>query len=190
MDTRLRTRRELCAGRPLGEWTWRRSIAATVGACAVAGFALCADMRAADRPALPPSVVYTVDGAPLTLNQQFNTGRWLVVYVTPDSPASSRLADALKAWQLPSTEHIAFVVGGNKTAAEAFARAHESIGVNWALDGDKAAWTDLHVTGVPTLLGVDAGLIAWRLAGVLNDPSAMQSVITSWIGGPSQSPRP
>ncbi|MBS1818372.1 MAG: hypothetical protein JSU08_10610 [Acidobacteria bacterium] len=139
---------------------------------------------AAAKPALPASVVQTVDGVPVALNDGVVDGQWLVLYVVPDSPPSVRLLDALRTWQVPALDRVLVVVGGPAAPAATFARAQQQRGldtVRWRLDGDRAAWTDLAASGVPTLFGVRAGVLEWRLAGVLNDPSALQSVVASWL---------
>jgi hypothetical protein len=137
---------------------------------------------AADKKPLPATVVQLVDGAPMQLDQSATSGQWLFIYLLPESPASQRLIDAMRGWDLPSSSHVAVVVGGDKTAAAAFARVDHGLPfLQWALDPDRSAWQDLQVSGVPSIFGIRNGLIEWRLSGVLNDPSALKSVIVSWM---------
>lgn len=139
--------------------------------------------RAAEKQPLPQSLVQTRDGAPVTLDQSTGPESRVFIYVLPGSAVSTRLIAALSAWQLAAPERVSIVVGGEKAAAAAFAAAEHGLpsGVQWLLDPDRTFWTDLQVTGVPTLFGVRNGLVEWRLAGVLNEPTALKGVITSWV---------
>ena len=137
---------------------------------------------AADKRPLPASAVFAVDGAPRPLNQDAAQGQRLFVYVLPGSAVSTRLLDALRTWELPSLQYVTIVVGGARADAAAFAAADHGLpGASWLLDPGRVAWADLQLTGVPTLLGVKDGAVEWKLAGVLNDPSALKSVVTIWL---------
>jgi hypothetical protein len=159
-------------------WTQAFRLRALTVALSIAVATLAA---AADKPPVPGSVVQTIDGAPVALDQFVASGRWLVVYLLPDSPTSRRLVAALPEWQLGAYDHVTIVLGGKKEDAVAFARAHESLGAQWLVDADQAFSKGLPVTGAPTLLGVADGTVNWRLAGVLNDPNTMKSVVASWL---------
>lgn len=140
--------------------------------------------EAADKRPLPATRLQTADGAPISLDQAGPESR-VYIYITPDSAVSRRLLTALRGWQLQAPERITLVVGGPRAEAAVFAAAdHGLVGVQWLLDPERAMWSDLQVTGVPTLFGVRAGIVEWRLAGVLNDPSALKPVVTSWVMTP------
>ncbi|MFN7916660.1 MAG: hypothetical protein U0Q55_15060 [Vicinamibacterales bacterium] len=139
---------------------------------------------AADKRPLPATRVQTADGAPVTLDQAGPESR-VYVYVTPGSTVSRRLLTAMRGWQLQAPDRVTIVVGGPAAEASAFAVADHGLpGVQWLLDPERTFWTDLQVTGVPTLFGVRAGTIEWRLAGVLNDPAALKGVVASWTTAP------
>ena len=53
--------------------------------------------------------------------------------------------------------------------------------VRWLADPDGAAWKALRLTGTPFILGIKDSQIVWSLAGVLNDPAVLESVIRSWV---------
>ncbi len=147
--------------------------------------ALCgraAPARAADKPRLPASVIESAAGGAVTLSEQASTGNWVLLYLQPDSPASARLVDAMRTWNLTGLDRLIVIVGGRRTAAAAFA-AREPVlpGIHWLVDPERTAWTDLKLTGVPTVIGARDGVIEWRLAGVLNDPEVMRSVLVSWL---------
>ncbi len=143
--------------------------------------ALALPAAAADNRELPASTVETPGGAQVRL-PDLGDGRWLLVYVQPGSPSSTRLLEALRGWELQSYDHLAFVVGGERSAAVAFANAdHQLPGARWAVDAGREAWKDLQLSGAPSLFGIEQGTIAWRLAGVLNDPATFRSVVISWL---------
>lgn len=141
-------------------------------------------VSAADKKPLPATRVQAVGGGQVSLDQAGPESR-VYVYLMPDSTVSRRFLVALRGWQLQAPERVTLVIGGPQPEAAAFAAADHGVpGVQWLLDPERTFWTDLQVTGVPTLFGVRAGLIEWRLAGVLNDPSALESVVTSWVTTP------
>ncbi len=139
---------------------------------------------AADKRPVPASAVQTTDGATLTLDRSAGTESRVYIYVLPDSQVSGRLLSALRTWPLAAPDRVTIVVGGDVAKARAFATADHGLAVQWLVDAERAVWTDLEVAGVPTLLGVRNGIVEWRLAGVLNNPSALQNVVSGWVDGP------
>jgi hypothetical protein len=136
----------------------------------------------AQKGPLPATAVQTTAGAVLPLNAIQPTAQWLLIYVLPDSPTSERLLSAMREWQLPSFERVVIVVGGDAAKASAFATADHGLpSAQWTIDPERAAWRGLSINGAPTLLGIRAGSIEWRVAGVLNNPEAIRSVIEAWI---------
>ena len=159
----------------------RTSARIALGIIAIAALFVGTDVGAAEKMSLPQSAVQTVDGAPLSLDQASTTGQQVLIYVLPGSTVSRRLLDAIRGWELPSPANVFIVVGGTRADAVAFAKVDEGLAsVRWLVDPDGAARTDLQVTGVPTLFGIRNGVIEWRLAGVLNDPEALRSIVTQW----------
>jgi hypothetical protein len=140
--------------------------------------------QASERRPLPAFQVVSLDGAAVSADQIGAPGQWLAIYVTPTSAASARLLAAMKAWESPATaERVVVLVGAQLPATKDFAaqHSHEFPAVRWFADPQGAAWKALRLTGTPYLLGVRDGVIMWSLAGVLNDPKALESVIRSWI---------
>lgn len=66
-------------------------------------------------------------------------------------------------------------------AAGAAGGGNEFPAVRWFADPDGSARLALRITGTPFILGVTDGQIAWSLAGVLNDPRALESVMRGWV---------
>lgn len=141
-------------------------------------------LHADEKRSLPAFQVATLDGAAVASSQIGPAGQSLLIYVTPTSPASARLLAAMKAWQTDAmAQRVVVVIGAPVAAAQAFVseRATEFANVRWFADPQGEAWKALRLTGTPYLLGVRDGQIAWALAGVLNDPMALESVVRSWV---------
>jgi hypothetical protein len=165
----------------LSERTMRiRSTAMRIAAAALLATALVSPAAAADSQ-LPASTVEASGGAQVPLSD-LGSSHWLLVYVVPESRPSTRLIDALRAWELPTHESLVFVVGGSREEAARFAAADHGLpGARWAIDPAGDAWRDLQLSGAPSLFGIEQAAIRWRLAGVLNDPQTFKSVVVSWL---------
>jgi hypothetical protein len=74
-------------------------------------------------------------------------------------------------------------VGGPADQAASFVagRGDQFAAVRWFADPGEAAWRAMRFTGTPSLVGVRDGQIQWTIAGVLNDPKALESVVRSWV---------
>jgi hypothetical protein len=113
--------------------------------------------------------------------------RFVLVYVRPGAVATTRLLDALAAWQL-APEHLGRLVliveGPADKAAQYVAGAWqpENGALRWFADPDGQAAQALGLTGAPALKGVKAGAIEWSLEGVLNDPTVYEPTLRTWIG--------
>jgi hypothetical protein len=145
---------------------------------------LAALASAAEKRPLPAFQVATLDGVAVDSPQVGPAGQWLLIYMTPTSAASARLLSGMKQWETPELDARTVVVIGAPVADAArfvSARAAEFPAVRWLADPQGAAWQALRLTGTPYILGVKDGQIAWSLAGVLNDPKALESVIRSWV---------
>jgi len=139
---------------------------------------------AAEKRPLPPFDVTTPAGATVGAASLGTPGQWLMVYVAPDSAPSARLVKALQSWQSPAlVERTVIVIGG--TLADARRFVDQQVGaassLRWVADPASAGWKALRLSGTPTLVGVKDGRIEWVLAGVLNDPKALESVVRSWV---------
>ena len=151
--------------------------------CAV-GAGLAAQVES--RP-LPSFSVAAPDGREVFSSSLTGETQWVLVYVRPGAVATTRLLEALAAWQL-AAEHFTRIVlvveGPADKAAEYLAGAWkpESGTLTWYADTDGQAARALGLTGAPALKGVRAGAVAWSLEGVLNDPAAYEPTLKTWIG--------
>ena len=53
--------------------------------------------------------------------------------------------------------------------------------VTWFADAGDEAWQALELTGTPVLIGIEDGEMKWTIAGVLNDPKMVDSVVRTWL---------
>lgn len=142
--------------------------------------------EAAEKRFLPPLTLVRATGETVTTAALSSEPQWLLIYVTPGAPAADRLIEAMKAWEFGTgLRKVVFVVDARspETAAWAgrlFPQTEESLPPRF-FDPTGDARTALRVTGTPTLMGIKDGQIAWGLAGVLNDPAALEPVIRNWI---------
>ena len=147
---------------------------------------LVASPFAAEKRAMPSLTLVDATGATVTTAALSSEPQWLLIYVSPSAPAADRLIEAMKTWELGTgLRKVVFVVDGRAAEASAWAerrlpRTEENLPPRF-LDPKGDARTALRVTGEPTLMGVRNGEIAWVLAGVLNDPAALDPVIRNWI---------
>lgn len=160
------------------------SVAAAVTIVVASAAGLAAQVES--RP-LPSFSVAAPDGREVSSSSLTGETQWVLVYVRPGAVATTRLLEALAAWQL-AAEHVTRIVliveGPADKAAEYLAGAWkpESGTLTWYADADGQAARALGLTGAPALKGVRAGAVAWSLEGVLNDPAAYEPTLKTWIG--------
>jgi hypothetical protein len=148
-------------------------IAATVG---VAG---------AERRPLPAFTVTSPAGNGVTSAALSSEERWVLIYVSPDCRSCDRLLASLKEWQSPQlTSRTVVIVRGPAAAAAAYVAARlpaEVAAIAWYADERSEAWQALSLKGTPVLIAVERGEIDWTIAGVLNDPKALEPVVRRWV---------
>ena len=79
---------------------------------------------------------------------------------------------------------VVIIVGGPRDAAQAFIQKLTSAApapYRWLADPQLEAGLALGIAGSPVLIGVDRGVTEWSLAGVLDDPAALESVVRRWV---------
>ena len=134
---------------------------------------------------LPAFTVLSPDGAAVTSKQLTTAQRWVLLYVAPGCAPCSDLAGAAGTWQPPGQPaRIVVVIRGDVTeSATLVERTHPrgKIAVPWFADAADEAWQALKLSGVPILIGVEDNVIKWSIAGVLNDPKMVDSVVRTWL---------
>jgi hypothetical protein len=155
--------------------------ALTAAAIALAAPAL----HAIERRPLPAFTLTAADGSAVASTQLVTNAHWLIVYVAPDCAACDGLLASLKTWQSANlVDRTVVIVGADAMSAQTYMQKSlpaEVGGIRWFADEGRQAWDALKLKGTPVLIGVNAGRIEWAISGVLNDPSALQSVVTSWV---------
>jgi hypothetical protein len=142
-------------------------------------------VKAIERGPLPAFTTVTATGAAVTSAALSSETKWLLIYVVPGNPACNKMLTALQAWASPAfLSRVVIVVGGKRESAQRFieSRATTTTGAyNWYADPDGSAAKTLQIQSVPTVVAVTQGKIEWTLGGVLNDPSAIESALRTWI---------
>lgn len=142
---------------------------------------------AADRRPLPAFSVVTPAGAPVASSQVSGTGRWLLIYVKPHCVPCDRLLTALDTWgvlQQAGAARVVVVVADSPESLEARVRPlmpTSGQAVQLYADAAGQAAAALGVTRAPVLVGVEDGLVDWTVAGVLNDPKTVETVVRQWL---------
>jgi hypothetical protein len=167
--------------------TWRAgcppAVRVTAAAAVVAAVVVAsAAVHGSEQRPFPAFEAVSLEGTAVPSASIVRAGRWLLVYVTPDSPASLRLLRAMAAWNLPAARQVV-VVGAAAGDASAW---RASLGpdapqVRWVADPQRSAWQALRITGTPGVFGLEAGQLKWELAGVLNDPGAVEPAVREWL---------
>jgi hypothetical protein len=134
---------------------------------------------------VPPFSVVTVDGRSVPSTALSGEGRWLLIYVAPGCPSCDRLVTALGEWRsLLLDARSVLVVGAAPAEASQYltaTRPPSLAGVAAYADETGQARRALQLGGAPAVIGIKEGRIEWTLDGVLNDPSAVESVVRTWV---------
>jgi hypothetical protein len=145
-------------------------------------------VRSAEPESLPSFRVTSPRSTSVESSALLTRDRWLLVYVAPQCVPCGTLLASLKGWKTPALmDRTVLLVGAEPAAAQAAlaeALPRELAGLPWYADADAQAWTALRLTGVPVLLGVQNGKIAWRLSGILKDAKSLESIVRTWVEAP------
>jgi hypothetical protein len=157
----------------------------TIVALALGAFIMTAGTAAAQDRAVPEFTVHDASGGYVASAVLAAQPKSLVVYLGPDCRSCASFMRALPKWQSPGlqTRLILLVMAKPADAAKWIEQTlpEEMRAITWYADPDRSAAKALKLTSAPVLLGVREGKIEWQLAGVLNDPAALESVVRSWV---------
>lgn len=112
-------------------------------------------------------------------------GKWLLIYVTPECGTCVRLFKSMEQWNSPQVNLATVVIvqgpfaGAQRYAADNLPEA--LVGGRWFADVGDAGRSALKLTGAPVLIGMQDQQIKWAIAGVLNDPTALESALRTWV---------
>jgi hypothetical protein len=146
---------------------------------------LTASVAAAQDRALPEFIVRNSADQEVASTVMSVQPKWLLVYVSPDCRPCNTLMRALPKWQSAELMvRVVLVVAAKHADAKAWIEKSlppEMHGLTWYADPERQAGRALELTGAPVLVGVRNGILEWQLGGVLNSPSALESVVRSWV---------
>ena len=142
-------------------------------------------VSAIERGPLPTFTAVAATGAAVTSAALSSETKWLLIYVVPGNPACNKMLTALQSWASPAfLSRVVIVVGGKLKTAQPLIESRTATtagSYTWYADPDGAAAKALQIQSVPTVVAVTQGKIEWTLGGVLNDPSAIESALRTWI---------
>jgi hypothetical protein len=138
-----------------------------------------------DRRPLPAFTLLSPAGVAVPSSQFAAPARPLLVFVGPDCRACDRLIAALVEWQhtLPPNR-LVLVVGADADRARAYAEERglgDTGGIPWYADPQQTGALALGLQRAPALVAVDSGRVEWIISGVLNEPSALESIVRNWM---------
>ncbi|MGC4081194.1 MAG: hypothetical protein QM736_03525 [Vicinamibacterales bacterium] len=145
----------------------------------------CAGSVSAEDQRLPAFHVATPDGQTVDSQALTTEHKWLLVYLGPGCRPCETLLASMPKWQSAGlVARTVIIVGGRPADVPAWLQKTlppELNGVRVYVDANREATTALELTGMPVLFGVLGGEIEWQLSGVLNSPSALESVVRTWV---------
>lgn len=154
-------------------------------ALALVSISPAASALAGQRRPVPEVALLGRDGRAASVKAAIGDRTVVVVYLMPATAPSERLLEAMKTWSPPvDPGRVVLVVDGQSADAGQWLAAHLAPGGDAGpavfFDVDGSGRKALGVTGAPTLMGVEKGEIRWDLAGVLNEPAALEPVLRNW----------
>jgi hypothetical protein len=133
---------------------------------------------------LPPFTVYDAAGVALQSDAVAAAGRATLVFVRPSCRACEQLLGALARLDAPSLHaQLTVVILAPVDQAAAFAARDlpaELQSVRWFADADANAWKAMSLKGVPVLVAVEDGQIAWSYNGA-PARSLLESLMRTWL---------
>jgi hypothetical protein len=122
---------------------------------------------AADRKALPAFALSAVDGTSVETSALAVDATWLFVYVQAHCSPCDALLARIGSDERTSASRIVIVGAGMDTGAmNALAAKYPNLQPSrWLADPERAAAAPLGVQAMPTVFGLRASSIEWRLAG-------------------------
>lgn len=154
-----------------------------------AALAWAVDAEARQRQPLPDFQLTTAAGeAVSTEGAALTTGRKLLVYVRPNCRPCETLLKLVDPAENPSTPAAMVVVVGTGseqlTAVQAdYPHLQQAA---WFADATGTVWKALQLSGTPVVLGLNNGVVEWRLRGVTPGDDEVKSILSTWAERPSK----
>lgn len=154
---------------------------------AALGIAVAVPAMALEQRPLPAFSVVTPAGEPVPSAVLAAEPRVLLIFVSGPCGPCGPLWNAMEQWQIDGLPGRTVVVvdGPPARASEMAASLPGALGaVRVFADPDGSARQAMRLVNALTIVGLDRGRVRWGLAGVLNDPAALESVVRSWVARP------
>lgn len=159
----------------------KRAICGVIAAIAIAA----SPLRATEERPMPVFSVTRADDTAVPSTQLNAASQYVLIYVRPNCRPCDRLLDLLAHWNAPElTSRVVFLYSGTGAAAAEYAAAHVPAEAGQAIaygDPTGDALRALKLTGAPVIIGVRGGRLLWSVSGVLNDATAVESLVKTWI---------
>ena len=157
-------------------------------AVAVASVVATAALQAIEQRPLPAFEVVNAAGEATPSAMMGPGGKWVLIYVTPECRSCQRLFSAMEDWNsAPLNAATVVMIKGDHATVSAYATDHlpgAVVGTRWFADASDAGRKALQLTGSPVIIGMQDQQIKWAIAGVLNDPAALESALRTWVEQP------
>lgn len=136
----------------------------------------------AEITALPRFGVNDLYGQTLGSEELIQEGHWLLVYVQPECRPCERLLALFKRENLTQPERIVLVVASSPPKAASWVEQHPDLSDSlWYVDAMGEGFSKLKLSGLPVVLGLQGGEIAWRINGLVSNTKELRSILMSWL---------
>lgn len=154
----------------------------TIAAIAVVLMATAAASAQQRRP-LPAFNVTTSDGTVAEGASLAMDGTWLLVFVQPRCTPCDALLAHINSDERPAATRIVVIGGGmNQPAVAALAAKYPNMTASrWMADPEREAVQALGIKAGPTVFGLRAADIEWRLAGSVRESRELESILFTWL---------
>lgn len=157
-------------------------------AVAAASVVAVAALQAIEQRPLPAFEVVNAAGEATPSAMMGPGGKWVLIYVAPECRSCQRLFIAMEDWNsAPLNAATVVMVQGDHATARAYAADRlpaAVVGTRWFADATGAGRKALQLSGSPVIIGMQDQQIKWALAGVLNNPAALESALRTWVEQP------
>lgn len=143
-------------------------------------FAFAGAMLGAQPGPLPAFSVQRMDGTAVKSSDWSLQGKWLLIYVERGSDVLLRRLTQQDYPQLAG--RIIMVAGGMQPqdAQNLQNRFPDLVGASWYVDTPRNASAALDLHSAPVIIGIQDGMMRWRINGFPADRKFMHSLLTTW----------
>lgn len=142
-----------------------------------------ASASAQQRRPLPAFNVTTPDGTVAEGASLAMDGTWLLVVVQPRCRPCDALLAHIDSDERPAAPRIVVIGGGmDQSAVAALAATYPNMAASrWMADPAREAVQALGIKAGPTVFGLRAAEIEWRLAGSVRESRELESILFTWL---------